>query len=116
VNVSSTSGYYGRPRAIAYTAAKGGVVNLTRTLAIQLAPYGIRVNSVVPNKIGSPVGKDDFNANRPIENLLGRPGVPADLANAILFLVSEASDFITGADLFVDGGTSAMLPGSKMYG
>ena len=65
VNVSSTSGYYGRNRAIAYTAAKGGVINLTRSMAIQLAPHKIRVNSVVPNKIGSPVGKDDFDSTRP---------------------------------------------------
>ena len=65
VNVSSTSGYYGRNRAVAYTAAKGGVVNLTRSMAIQLAPHNIRVNSVVPNKIGSPVGKDQFDPTRP---------------------------------------------------
>jgi NAD(P)-dependent dehydrogenase (short-subunit alcohol dehydrogenase family) len=113
INVSSTSGYYGRDRAIAYTAAKGGVINLTRSMAIQLAPHNIRVNSVVPNKIGSPVGKDDFDPTRPVSNLRGRPGVPADLAKAILFLASDDSDFIAGTDLFVDGGVSAMMPGSK---
>lgn len=113
VNVSSTSGYYGRERAIAYTAAKGGVINLTRSMAIQLAPHNVRVNSVVPNKIGSPVGKDHFDPNRPVSNLRGRPGIPADLARAILFLVSDDSDFITGTDLFVDGGVSAMMPGGK---
>ena len=113
VNVSSTSGYYGRGRAIAYTAAKGGVVNLTRSMAIQLAPHNIRVNSVVPNKIGSPVGKDDFDPTRPVKNLVGRPGVPIDLAQAILFLVSDDSSFIVGADLFVDGGCSTMMPGNE---
>ena len=61
VNISSTSGHFGRPRAIAYTTAKAGVINLTRSLAIQLAKHNIRVNCVVPNKIGSPVGKDEFN-------------------------------------------------------
>lgn len=60
VNVGSTSGFLGRSRAIAYSAAKGGVANLTRAMAVQLAPHGIRVNGVVPNKIGSPVGKDEF--------------------------------------------------------
>src|SRR5713226_1817107 len=50
VNIASTSGYVGRPDATAYTAAKGGVLNLTRSLAVQLAPYGIRVNSVTPNR------------------------------------------------------------------
>ena len=113
VNVSSTSGYYGRNRAIAYTAAKGGVINLTRSLAIQLAPHDIRVNSVVPNKIGSPVGKDSFDPTRPVFNLRDRPGVPEDLANAIAFLAGPEADFITGTDLFVDGGCTAMMPGSK---
>lgn len=113
VNVSSTSGYFGRNRAIAYTAAKAGVVNLTRSLAIQLAPYDIRVNCVVPNKIGSPVGKDSFNPDRKVVNLRNRPGEPIDLARAILFLVSADSDFIAGTQLFVDGGCAAMMPGSE---
>jgi len=113
VNVSSTSGYYGRNRALAYTAAKGGVVNMTRSLAIQLADHNIRVNSVVPNKIGSPVGKDDFDPTRPVVNLRNRPGIPIDLARAILFLVSDDADFIVGADLFVDGGCSTMMPGGS---
>lgn len=112
VNVTSTSGYFGRSRAIAYTAAKGGVVNLTRSMAVQLAEHGIRVNSVVPNKIGSPVGKDTFDPTRPVVNLRNRTGVPVDLAKAVLFLVSDDSDFIAGADLFVDGGCSVMMPGN----
>jgi NAD(P)-dependent dehydrogenase (short-subunit alcohol dehydrogenase family) len=113
VNIGSTSGFFGRSRAIAYGAAKGGVANLTRSLAVQLAPHGIRVNGVVPNKIGSPVGKDEFDPTRPVVNLVGRPGVPVDLARAILFLVSEESAFIVGEMLFVDGGVSAMLIGDK---
>jgi NAD(P)-dependent dehydrogenase (short-subunit alcohol dehydrogenase family) len=113
VNVSSTSGYYGRNRAIAYTAAKGGIVNLTRSMAIQLADQNIRVTSVVPNKIGSPVGKDVFDPNRPVVNLRNRVGVPIDLARAVLFLVSEESDFVAGSALFVDGGCSAIMPGSE---
>jgi len=111
VNVSSTSGHYGRGRAIAYTAAKAGVINLTRSLAIQLAEYNIRVNCVVPNKIGSPVGKDEFNPNRKVVNLRNRPGEPIDLARAMLFLVSDDSDFVAGTELFVDGGCAAMMPG-----
>ena len=113
VNVGSTSGFFGRSRAIAYAAAKGGVANLTRAMAVQLAPYGIRVNGVVPNKIGSPVGKDAFDPTRPVVNLVGRPGVPLDMARAVLFLVSEDSDFIAGSMLFVDGGVSAMMVGEK---
>ncbi len=113
VNIGSTSGFFGRSRAIAYTAAKGGVANLTRSLAVQLAPHRIRVNGVVPNKIGSPVGKDEFDPTRPVVNLVGRPGVPIDLARAILFLACDESEFIVGEMLFVDGGVSAMLIGDK---
>src|SRR5258708_23282295 len=111
VNVSSTSGHYGRSRAIAYTSAKAGVVNLTRSLAVQLAPYNVRVNCVVPNKIGSPVGKDEFNPERKGVNLRNRPAEPIELAPAMLFLVSDDSDFIAGTELFVDGGCAAMMPG-----
>jgi 3-oxoacyl-[acyl-carrier protein] reductase len=106
VNVGSTSGFRGRTRAIAYTAAKGGVANLTRSMAVQLSKYKIRVNAVIPNKIGSPVGKDEFDPTRPVNNVAGRTGVPIDLARAVLFMVSEDSDFIYGDMLFVDGGAS----------
>ena len=108
VNVGSTSGFRGRPRAIAYTAAKGGVANLTRSMAVQLSPHGIRVNAVIPNKIGSPVGKDEFDPTRPVNNVAGRTGLPIDLARAVLFLVTEDSDFNYGDMLFVDGGASIM--------
>ncbi len=108
VNIASTSGWRGRPRALAYTAAKGGVINLTRSMAVQLADHGIRVNSISPNKIGSPVGKEDFDPTRPVKNLSGHPGEPADMAEAVLFLVSDASKFIWGENLFVDGGCMAM--------
>jgi NAD(P)-dependent dehydrogenase (short-subunit alcohol dehydrogenase family) len=113
VNVGSTSGFFGRSRAIAYSAAKGGVANLTRAMAVQLAPHNIRVNGVVPNKIGSPVGKDEFDPTRPVVNLRNRPGVPLDMARAVLFLVAEDSDFVAGTMLFVDGGVSAMLIGDR---
>jgi 3-oxoacyl-[acyl-carrier protein] reductase len=113
VNVGSTSGIYGRPRAVAYTAAKGGLMNLSRSMAQQLAQHNIRVTSVVPNKIGSPVGKDEFDPTRPVKNLRGRPGLPIDMARAILFLVSDDSDFIVGTELYVDGGVTTMMPGSE---
>jgi NAD(P)-dependent dehydrogenase (short-subunit alcohol dehydrogenase family) len=108
VNIGSTSGHRGRGRAIAYSAAKGGVANLTRAMAVQLAPYGIRVNSISPNKTGSPVGKDEFDPTRPITNLVKRPGLPHETARAVLFLVSEESSFVLGENIFVDGGVMAM--------
>ena len=108
LNVGSTSGWQGRRRAIAYSAAKGAIANFTRALAVQLAPHDIRVNAIVPNKIGSPVGREEFDPTRPVENMLKRPGQPDEAAKAILFLVSDDSSFIIGENLFVDGGTMAM--------
>lgn len=107
INIASTSGHRGRHDATAYTAAKAGVLNLTRSLAIQLAPYGIRVNSVTPNRIGSPVGEAEVPANRPVSNLVGRRGEPRDVAAAVVFLASDDADFIAAADLLVDGGALA---------
>lgn len=107
INITSTSGYVGRSDATAYGAAKGGVINLTRSLAVQLGPYGIRVNSVAPNRIGSPVGEDLVPENRVVKNLVGRRGVPKDIAMAVLFLCSDEAEFITATDLLVDGGALA---------
>ena len=109
VNIGSTSGFRGRDSAIAYAAAKGGVANLMRAIAIQLAPFKIRVNSVVPNKIGSPVGQQDFDPTRPVPNLVGRAGLPQELAKGVLFLASDDASFVFGENLFVDGGYSAMM-------
>lgn len=77
-------------------------------LAVQLAPYGIRVNSISPNRIGSPVGEDVVPTNRVVKNLVGRRGTPKDIAWAVLFLASEESDFITAIDIPVDGGALAV--------
>jgi NAD(P)-dependent dehydrogenase (short-subunit alcohol dehydrogenase family) len=108
INIGSTSGFKGRPTALAYTAAKGGVFNLTQSLAVQLAPYGIIVNQVSPNMTGSPVGQEIFDRKRKVNNLVGRPGEPDEQAKAVLFLASDDASFIAGANLFVDGGTMAM--------
>ncbi len=108
INMASTSGHRGRADATAYSAAKAGVLNLTRTLAIQLSPYGIRVNSITPNRIGSPVGQESLPAEgRAVTNLVGRQGMPPDIAQAAVFLASDEADFITGADILVDGGSLA---------
>ena len=108
VNFGSTSGMLGRTDGIAYAAAKGGVINLTRAMAVQLSPYKIRVNCVVPNRSGSPVGHDDDVAgSRTFQNLAGRLGTADDQAKAALFLVSDDSDFIYGHPLVVDGGVVA---------
>ena len=108
INIASTSGHRGRADATAYSAAKGGVLNLTRSLAIQMSPFGVRVNSITPNRIGSPVGQETVpEIGRGIVNLVGRAGVPDDIAAAAVFLASKESDFIAGADILVDGGSLA---------
>jgi NAD(P)-dependent dehydrogenase (short-subunit alcohol dehydrogenase family) len=104
VNIGSTSGYLGRRNALAYPMAKSALLGLTRSMAIQLGPHGIRVNLVAPNKAGSPVGESELNPSRQIDNLVGRPADPADIARAVRYLASDDASFITGVDLLVDGG------------
>jgi 3-oxoacyl-[acyl-carrier protein] reductase len=108
INMSSAAGRMGNAGQANYAAAKAGVINMTRAMAVQLAPYKIRVNCVVPNRSGSPVGYDDDVAgSRTFENLAGRLGTPEDQAKAALFLVSDDSEFIIGHPLVVDGGVMA---------
>jgi NAD(P)-dependent dehydrogenase (short-subunit alcohol dehydrogenase family) len=108
INIASTSGHWGRKEATAYTTAKAGLLNLTRSIAVQVAPEGIRVNSISPNRIGSPVGQDEVPENRFVKNLAGRRGVPTDIAKAAVFLASDDADFIYAIDLPVDGGALAI--------
>ena len=106
INIASTSGHRGRRNAIGYCTAKGGVLNFTRAMAQDLAPHGIRVNSVSPTKTGASVGALEGAGSRDFAEIpLGRLGRPQDQANAVLFLASDLAEFITGEDLRVDGGT-----------
>lgn len=109
INLASTSGHLGRRDSTAYPAAKAAVINLSRALAIQLAPHRIRVNIVTPNKVGSPVGMDEVRQVGEVKNLVGRNGEPKDVAAAVVFLASREAGFIDGAELLVDGGAIAGL-------
>lgn len=110
VNLGSTSGMLARGDATAYPTAKAGVLHFTRTIALQLGSHGIRVNSVSPNKVGSPVGMDEEPSGRPRKNVMGRGAVPRDISKAVLFLLNDdESPFITGIDLLVDGGAVVAL-------
>ncbi len=107
INCASILGHFGQSSTAPYTAAKGGVVNLTRTLALEGAPEGIRVNSISPGYIDTPLLelldqelKDFLISLHPV----GRLGRSEEVANAALFLASDEASFITGADLPVDGG------------
>lgn len=108
INIGSTSGHRGRAGAIAYCSSKGGILNFTRALSVEMAPHGIRVCSVSPTKTGNSVGQQITAGTRSIGEIpLGRLGNPEDHANAVLFLVSKEACFITGEDIRVDGGALA---------
>ena len=111
INTASILGHVGFPGATAYVAAKGGVVNLTRTMALDYAKEKIRVNSICPGFIETPLVQNGLpeEAQKAIAAMhpLGRMGKPEEVANAILFLASDEASFITGASILVDGGYTA---------
>ncbi len=108
VNIASTSGHRGRANALAYCTAKGGILNMTRAMAMDLAPHRIRVNSVSPTKTGASVGGLEREGERSFDEIpWGRLGRPSDQAHAVLYLVSDEAEFVTGVDLRVDGGALA---------
>lgn len=96
VNVGSVAGVNGLPNMVDYSAAKGGVIALTRALAIELGEYNINVNCVSPGSIDSRGGGPP--------TYLKRVGKPHEVANLIAFLASDESDFITGQNFVIDGG------------
>ncbi|MEE8517491.1 MAG: glucose 1-dehydrogenase [Dehalococcoidia bacterium] len=107
INIGSTSGLSGRANATAYPSAKSGVYNLTRSLAMQLGPHGIRVNTVTPNRVLTEAEPGAPSRVWQVTNLVGRQGTPKDIASAVVFLASDEADFITGSDITVDGGVRA---------
>ncbi len=107
VNFSSIWGNVGVGGAAAYSAGKGGVRNLTKNAAISYAPENIRVNSVHPGLIRTPLVEaqsDEMNAGIIAATPMGRMGTPREVANVCLFLASDDSSFVTGSELIVDGG------------
>ena len=113
VNIASQNGVVGYYKRAAYCSSKAGVVNLTRVLAVEWAPYQITVNAVGPTFILTPLTQSTFDNEALREDLLsriplGRVGQPEDVVGAVVFLASPAADLITGHTLLVDGGWTAL--------
>jgi len=112
VNLASVFGLVGFPGASSYSAAKAGVIALTRSMAVDYAPAGVTVNAIAPGLIVTEMTRERLRTNRRYRALmleatpLGRPGMPEDVAGAAVYLVSADAGFVTGHVLVVDGGWS----------
>ena len=109
INISSTAGLKGYAALPGYNAAKFGVRGLTKSVALDLAPSGIRCNSVHPSMVVTPMTAGLITAQKHVA--MHRVGQPGELANLIVFLASDESSFSTGAEFVADGGETAGLAG-----
>lgn len=112
INISSMAAHYGIPGVVSYTASKAALEGMTRAMAVELSPLGIRVNCVAPGFIKTPMStkaldNDPERRRRVLARTpAGKLGEPEDIANAVYFLASDQASFITGEILKVDGGNS----------
>ena len=119
VNIASIEGLEGTEGGSVYNASKGGVIMMTKSMAIDYGPTGIRVNAVCPGAINTPLllglvdqpGLEEYRAKMLDAHKLGRFGEPEEVANAVLFLASSEASFITGSAMVVDGGMTCGLSG-----
>lgn len=113
VHVTSKAGVVGEPGHAAYSSSKGAVIALTRAMAIELAPYGIRVNTICPGPVFTDMFIDAVPEEVDREEIaketpLGRVGHPEDIARSILYLASKDADWCTGQSISIDGGLSIL--------
>ncbi len=109
INISSIAGKVGFPQLAHYCASKGGIIELTREMALELIQYGIRVNSIAPGVIDTdmikPIVKDKNSKKSFLQAIpMGRFGRPEEIAKAVVFLASNDSSYVIGQTIFVDGG------------
>ena len=113
INLASIGGLVGLPTSVAYCASKGGVVQLTRTLGVEWAPLGVRVNVLAPSSFNTPMVRNVLDAepeyrNRVVSKIpMGRIAEPTEIVGSVLYLASAASSMVTGTILPVDGGYTA---------
>ncbi|MHB1348101.1 MAG: SDR family NAD(P)-dependent oxidoreductase [Candidatus Humimicrobiaceae bacterium] len=114
INTASSAGVIGVPGCDAYTATKGAIVSMTRSMAAEYGLFNVRVNCIVPTHIYTPMFEEStknvagFDENKFLETFpLGKYGKPEDIANAALFLASDESSFTTGSMVTVDGGATS---------
>lgn len=117
VNIASVSGFIAQPAFIPYNASKGALIQLTRCLALDLAPHNIRVNCVCPGSVLTPAterhrqfvnaDREEFLAEAGSSNFMKRIADPREIAYGALFLASDESSFVTGTPLVMDGGATA---------
>ncbi len=112
INVCSINSVVAFPNNPAYQAAKGGLLQLTRALATDWAKYNIRVNNICPGYFNTPLSRKSYedpraHAVRARRTMLNRWGEPGEMVGPVIFLASDASSYVTGNDLFVDGGWAA---------
>ncbi|HTI07205.1 MAG TPA: SDR family oxidoreductase [Puia sp.] len=112
INISSMASQYGIPKVIAYTASKSAIEGMTRAMAVELSPQGIRVNCIAPGFIATDMSEKALNGDAERKQKvmsrtpMGKLGEPADIGDTALFLASDNARFITGIVLPVDGGNS----------
>lgn len=110
VNIASMTAHVGAANIAPYTAAKAGVLQLTRSFALEMAPHGVRVNAISPGYIDTPMTRNHTEETRrrvEVTTPLGRFGSPGELVGAAVFLASDAASFVTGTTIVVDGGWTA---------
>lgn len=117
VNIASVSAIRGQEERVAYCGTKGAVLQITRAAALELAPFGVRVNAVSPGAVDTPLLRnarfpDAPNQDELIQEVgatlpIGRVGFPEDIARAVLYLASDEAGWVTGANLVIDGGAHA---------
>lgn len=112
VNTSSVAGLLGSPMSCAYTAAKHGISGLTKSAALDSGVDNIRINAIAPGIIDTPLVRgafDDVDARASQVHVLGRAGKPMEVADAVLWLCSDAASFVTGVTMPVDGGWTVSM-------